>query len=713
MRNLMKFNRFVMPLLLIIFSALLHGCTLNENVSYKSAYADNNLSVKNENINGAIVKVNDKYIYHDEIFLQQFGKVGVSYSDIVENSIDEIVATSYAEKLGVFVSESEIDNAICEYEAINKEVYDKALKIYGETTLKQKLKDRLLFVSTKNKVLEQEVKIDANLIESFKSQKELHGELDKYSDSELMKRMNKEIKDYAFGLWVKEKRKESKIEYLKLYDKYKKDCLVFNDNQMSMPKIDAKEVALDGDEGKEILASLSIFEKYNPVSVYEILVKPNNKDDYTERAYIKVHLVNEDNNDNSEPNDDISLGDYRTEDDIPDYKLQEHNRSREGVAEEIPFSDAVSFYEILKEQLAMQDLTDEQREIAEYLIGSLDDDGLLRKSIESVMDELAIYRGIYTTENELNKILEIIQDFDPAGIGARNLQECLLIQINRKADSPLKQIELDIIGKCCDEFTRKNKDKIIQKLGITEEQYNEALAELTKLNPRPGSSLGEAMGRNFQQIIPDFIVETFDDGTITLNLNNRNVPELRLSREFTELLDEHTRNKENQSKESKDALMFLKQKVDAAQGFINAVKQRQHTLLTTMQTIIDIQRPFFLEGDESLLKPMILKDVAERAKLDISTISRVSNSKYVQTNYGIYSLKFFFSDGYTTEDGEELSVREIKRILKECVDNEDKEKPYTDDELAEILKAKGYPIARRTVAKYRQQLNIPVARLRR
>ena len=233
------------------------------------------------------------------------------------------------------------------------------------------------------------------------------------------------------------------------------------------------------------------------------------------------------------------------------------------------------------------------------------------------------------------------------------------------------------------------------------------MAELTKLNPRPGSSLGEAMGRNFQQIIPDFIVETFDDGTITLNLNNRNVPE------FTELLDEHTRNKENQSKESKDALMFLKQKVDAAQGFINAVKQRQHTLLTTMQTIIDIQRPFFLEGDESLLKPMILKDVAERAKLDISTISRVSNSKYVQTNYGIYSLKFFFSDGYTTEDGEELSVREIKRILKECVDNEDKEKPYTDDELAEILKAKGYPIARRTVAKYRQQLNIPVARLRR
>lgn len=412
-------------------------------------------------------------------------------------------------------------------------------------------------------------------------------------------------------------------------------------------------------------------------------------------------------------NEDISLGDYLSEDDIPDYKLQEQNRNREGVAEEIPFSDAISFYEILQDQLRMQDLTDEQLQIAEYIIGSLDDDGLLRKSMDTIMDELAIYRGLYTTEEELNRILEIIQDFDPAGIGARSLQECLLIQIRRKADSPLKQIELDIIGKCCDEFTKKNKERIIQRLGITEEQYNEAVADLTKLNPRPGSSLGEAMGKNFQLIIPDFLVETLEDGTITLSLNNRNVPELRLSREFTTLLDEHTRNKENQSRESKDALMFLKQKVDAAQGFINAVKQRQQTLLTTMQTIIDIQRPFFRDGDESLLKPMILKDVAERAHLDISTISRVSNSKYVQTNYGIYSLKYFFSDGYTTEDGEELSVREIKRILKECVEGEDKEKPYTDDELADILKVKGYPIARRTVAKYRMQLNIPVARLRR
>lgn len=415
----------------------------------------------------------------------------------------------------------------------------------------------------------------------------------------------------------------------------------------------------------------------------------------------------------SDYGEDLSLGDYRTEDDIPDYKLQESNRSAGEKPEEIPFSDSVSFYETLKEQLDMQELTPEEKQLGEYLIGSLDDDGLLRKTTDTLIDELAIYQGVYTTPEQLEHVLSVIQDFDPAGIGSRSLQECLLLQIQRKEDSPLKQIECDIIGRCCDEFTKKNKERIIQKLGITEEQYRAATAELTKLNPRPGSSLGEAMGKNLQQIIPDFIVETDDDGTIRLNLNNHNVPELRLSREFTEMLDEHTRNRANQSRESKDALMFLKQKVDAAQGFINAVKQRQHTLLSTMQAIIDLQRPFFREGDESLLRPMILKDVAERAGLDISTVSRVSNSKYVQTNYGIYSLKFFFSDGYTTESGEELSVREIKRILKECVDGENKGKPYTDDELADMLKEKGYPIARRTVAKYRQQLNIPVARLRR
>ena len=412
-------------------------------------------------------------------------------------------------------------------------------------------------------------------------------------------------------------------------------------------------------------------------------------------------------------NEDLSLGDYKTEDDIPDYKFQEQHRNRGEMAEDIPFSDTISFYEIVMEQLNMQELTEEEEQIAEYLVGSLDDDGLLRKEISALVDELAIYRGIYTDDETIHRMLELIQSFDPAGIGARSLQECLLIQLKRKTSSPAKALAEEIISNYFDEITKKNKEKIIQHLGIAPEEYEKALHELTKLNPRPGSSLGEVIGKNMQQIIPDFLVETEDDGSITLSLNNRNIPELHLSREFSTLLEEHTKNKGNQSKDSKDAFLFLKQKVDAAQGFINAVKQRQQTLLTTMQTIIDIQRPFFQEGDETLLKPMILKDVAERAKLDISTISRVSNSKYVQTNYGIFSLKYFFSDGYTTENGEELSVREIKRILKECVDNENKVKPYTDDELTELLKEKGYPIARRTVAKYRLQLNIPIARLRR
>ncbi len=414
-----------------------------------------------------------------------------------------------------------------------------------------------------------------------------------------------------------------------------------------------------------------------------------------------------------------SLSDYLTEDDIPDYKLQENNRSRDERAEEIPFSDSTSFYETLKEQLGEQDLTPHQRELAEYLIGSLDDDGLLRKPLDNICDELAIYAGIEATPQELEQVLKVIQDFDPAGLGARDLQECLLIQIRRKMQQrrnepdPLLQTEERIVQDCYEEFTRKHWDKIQQKLGIDKDTAERAIREICRLNPRPGASMGEAIGKNMQQIVPDFIVETEDDGTINLSLNNRNVPELRMNRDFTTLLEEHTRNKANQSKESREAMLFLKQKVDAAQGFIDAVKQRQNTLLKTMQAIIDLQQPFFREGDESLLRPMILKDVAERTGLDISTVSRVSNSKYVQTNFGIYPLKFFFSDGYVTESGEEMSVREIRKILKECIDNEDKAKPYTDDELGEMLKQKGYPIARRTVAKYRQQMNIPVARLRK
>ena len=436
----------------------------------------------------------------------------------------------------------------------------------------------------------------------------------------------------------------------------------------------------------------------------------NNADEYAENS------TNESEAD-GDNNEYDSLSDYLTEDDIPDYKLQENNRSKGEQAEEIPFSDATSFYELLREQLHECNLTEQQLELTEYLVGSLDDDGLLRKSLESINDELAIYAGIDCTIAELEEALTIIQDFDPAGVGARTLQECLLIQIRRKWRAgklnALLALEEQIITECYEEFTRKHWDKISRKLNVDEECLAEAIEEITRLNPRPGSSLGEAIGRNMQQIVPDFLVETYDDASIGISLNNRNVPELRMSRDFTVMVEEHTKNRANQSKESREAMLFLKQKMDAAQGFIDAVKQRQNTLMTTMQAIIDQQHAFFLEGDESLLRPMILKDIAERTKLDISTISRVSNSKYVQTNYGIYPLKYFFSDGYTKEDGEELSVREIRKTLKECIDSENKKKPLTDDELADILKEKGYPIARRTIAKYRQQLNIPVARLRR
>lgn len=450
----------------------------------------------------------------------------------------------------------------------------------------------------------------------------------------------------------------------------------------------------------------------------ELLENPALEEGGDETASDEYAESNSDEGMENGANDYDSLSDYLTEDDIPDYKLQENNRSKDEQAEDIPFSDATSFYEMLKEQLSERNLTEHQCELVEYLIGSLDDDGLLRKSLESIGDELAIYAGIESTGEELREALSILQDFDPAGIGARSLQECLLIQIRRKKDeernpSSMLDLEESIISDCYEEFTRKHWDKMIKRLDVDEDTFNDAIAEITRLNPRPGASLGETIGRSLQQIIPDFIVETYDDGAINISLNNRNVPELRMSRDFTVMVEEHTKNRANQSKESKEAMMFLKQKMDAAQGFIDAVKQRQNTLMTTMQAIIDLQLPFFLEGDESLLRPMILKDVAERTGLDISTISRVSNSKYVQTNYGIYPLKFFFSDGYTTEDGEEMSVREIRRILKECIDGEDKKKPVTDDELADILKEKGYPIARRTVAKYRQQLNIPVARLRK
>ena len=412
------------------------------------------------------------------------------------------------------------------------------------------------------------------------------------------------------------------------------------------------------------------------------------------------------------------LSDYLHEDDIPDYRLRDTGTGRTERAEEIPFSDTTSFYQTLREQLGECALTPEQRQLGEYLIGSLDDDGLLRKPLSDLVDDLAIYEGLEVTVEQLEKVLTIIQNFDPAGIGARTLQECLLIQLCRRREAAegegaTTRLAEIILKQCYDDFAGKHWDRIAKRLDVSEDEVRAAIGEICRLNPRPGASLGEAIGRNMQQITPDFFVETQDDGTISLTLNDRGVPRLRLSRTFTAMVEDHTRNAANQSRQSREAMLFLKQKLNAAQGFINAIRQRQNTLTLTMQAIIDLQRPFFLEGDEALLKPMILKDVAQRTGLDISTVSRVTGSKYVQTNYGIYSLKFFFADGFTTAEGEEMSSREIRKALRTLIDGEDHKDPLTDDELAARLKEQGYPIARRTVAKYRQQMNIPVARMRR
>lgn len=411
--------------------------------------------------------------------------------------------------------------------------------------------------------------------------------------------------------------------------------------------------------------------------------------------------------------EDMSLGDYRTEDDTPDYVLQASRDNGRKRAEDIPFSDATSFYENLEAQLGELDIDDDVRHAALYIVGSLDDDGLLRKDLQTILDEMEIYGGVQTDMTVITRALEVVQSLDPAGLGARNLQECLLLQIARKQDSAEKKVEERILRECYDDFTKKNWERIPARLGEDKGLCARALAEIKKLNPRPGIALTENIDRNNQTITPDFTVETGDDGRITVALNNYDVPELRLNRDFVAMLDSLGSKKSKLSSEQKSALMFTKQKIDAAQGFIDAVNQRRNTLLATMNAIVGLQRQFFADGDEASLRPMILKDVADRTGLDISTVSRVSNSKWVQTNYGVFPLKFFFNDGYVTKDGDELSVREIKAILRECIDGEDKTKPLTDEKLAGILKDKGYPIARRTVAKYREQLGIPTSKLRK
>ncbi len=428
-------------------------------------------------------------------------------------------------------------------------------------------------------------------------------------------------------------------------------------------------------------------------------------DDYNDEEFSK-------NND-----DEFSLEDYMNDEDTPNYRLNTNNYSDEDdKRNEIPYSQASSFHEYMLSQLGLSMLNEDEQLLAEYLIGNINEDGYLCRDLESIVDDIAFSANIETNEKELQKILTVIQDFDPAGVGARDIRECLMLQVIRKyrnnqGNKDVLKVAYKILKDYFQEFSKKHYDKIISKIDIDSEQLKLAVDEIIRLNPKPGSIFSNPLAKTSQHIIPDFILED-NDGELILHLNSKNVPDLRINQTYAQMLDTAAKSK-NSAKKDKDAILFVKQKLDSAKWFIEAIKQRQNTLLVTMQAIIDYQKEYFLEGDETKLRPMILKDIAERTGFDISTISRVANSKYIQTHFGILPLKYFFSEGMQTDTGEEVSTREIKKILKECIENESKKHPLTDEKLAQILQKRGYQIARRTVAKYREQMNILVARLRK
>jgi RNA polymerase sigma-54 factor len=411
-------------------------------------------------------------------------------------------------------------------------------------------------------------------------------------------------------------------------------------------------------------------------------------------------------------NDDFSLEDYLSEDEIPEYKLYSNNKSPDDEVREAPLASGVSFQDYLLSQLGMHRVSDKQYIIATTIIGNLDDPGYLLREIPAMVDDLAFNHGIEANEQEVEYVLKIIQSFDPAGIGARNLQECLLLQLDRMPQGS-KSIELArlIVKEHFVDFSKRHFDKIMLKTLATEEELKDAIAEIQKLNPKPGVSISD-ISREGNYIIPDFTISNHD-GILELSLNSRNVPDLSPNRQYVEMLREYSTEGKNSNKATRDAANFIRQKLDAARNFIDAINQRQDTLLVTMQAIMDYQKDYFMTGDDTKLRPMILKDIATKINMDISTVSRVANSKYVQTPFGTFLLKSFFSESMQNIKGEEISTREIKKILLDCIEGENKSDPFTDDHLMDLLKEKGYNIARRTIAKYREQLNIPVARLRK
>ncbi len=416
----------------------------------------------------------------------------------------------------------------------------------------------------------------------------------------------------------------------------------------------------------------------------------------------------------NESGDEFDLNDYIGDDDIPSYKLQSNNYSADDERKEIPYSSEKTFQDNLISQLGLRQSDDKQKVIALNIIGNLDDSGYLQRDLNAMVDDLAFTQNITSTPNEILEVLEMIQDFDPAGVGARSLKECLLIQLRRKQDeNPDMNLALPklIIKRYFNEFTKKHYDKILKKASICEKKLKQAISEILKLNPKPGNSMSETVKTN-QYILPDFIISN-NDGKFELTLNSKNTPELRLSKTYVEMIEAYASDKNKKTSQQRDAMIFVKRKIDSAKWFVDAIRQRQNTLYITMKAIMEYQKDYFLSGDEVMLRPMILKDIAEIVNLDISTISRVANSKYVSTPFGTFLLKSFFSESMQTESGEEVSTREIKKILSDCIDAEDKIKPLTDEQMTKILKENGYNIARRTVAKYREQLNIPVARLRK
>ncbi|WP_066223498.1 RNA polymerase factor sigma-54 [Formosa haliotis] len=420
----------------------------------------------------------------------------------------------------------------------------------------------------------------------------------------------------------------------------------------------------------------------------------------------------DDYNDENETiaSDEINVDEYLSDDEIPDYRTQANNYSSDDEEKTMPYAAGTSFTQHLISQLNTFRLTDEERDIAEFLVGSVDESGYIRRSTPDIMDDLAFTQNVYTDEATINKVFNVVHQLDPAGVGARDLQECLSIQLHRKeklADIVLAQ---EIIDDAFDQFTKKHYEKLMQKFDVSEAQLKDAIEEIERLNPKPGGSYS-GNNRIVEHVVPDFAIRIVD-GELELTLNGRNAPEIHVSREYNDMLKGYKDTKDK-SKSQKDAVTFIKQKLDAAKWFIEAIKQRQQTLFVTMSAIMHYQKDYFLTGDERNLKPMILKDIADEINMDVSTVSRVANSKYVDTPYGTKLIKEFFSESMKNDQGEDVSTREIKMILETVINEEDKRKPLTDENLASILKEKGYPIARRTVAKYREQLDVPVARLRK